>query len=35
MWSAETELEYFFDLEFSDEEYTKMLSGNAKKLFNL
>lgn len=35
MWSAETELEYFFDLGFSDEEYKKMLCENAKNLFNL
>ncbi len=33
MWNASEELNYFFSLGFSEEEYRKMLSENAKKVF--
>lgn len=35
MWSPKSELESFFNLGFSEEDNRKMLSENAKKLFNI
>lgn len=35
MWSAETELEYFFDLGLGEDENRLILGENAKRLFNI
>ncbi len=35
MWNAEHELDYLFDLGFSEDEYRKILSENAIKVFSL